>query len=387
MIGIAIVFTLLLQAAPVVNRPSTVSGQIQTRDGFPAVAVRVSAIPAPPATTRAADGQNYWATPAPVSTALTNNQGRYRLANVPPGRYYIVAGMLGRATYYPAATEVEGATVVTVGSDTAETIDFKLALAHGGRLSGRVTPAGDGPVQRAVLSGLRLEELLEMPLNPDGTFTFGHVPAGSYLLSVSPTPPGTGSLAFEVGEADVNVEIRRQPLRTVTGRIAVERGPLPQSMLAFTTLQSHVPATINPDGTFTAALHAGQHQVDMINLPVGYSVGSVRTGAGTIVPAVTVADANLSGVVITLTAPRQLPAIRGRITGVAAARLGSAVVELTGPIAGSLSAPVQADGSFEFVAVTPGRYSLRVPQLPEVPPASVVASAREVEVRVEMPGK
>ena len=387
MIGIAIVLTLLLQGAPVVSRPSTVSGQIQTRDGFPAVAVRVSAIPAPPATTRAADGQNYWTTPAPVSTALTDNQGRYRLANVPPGRYYIVAGMLGRATYYPAATEVEGATVVTIGSDAAETVDFRLALAHGGRLSGRVTPPGDGPAERAVLSGLKLEELLEMPLNPDGTFTFGHVPTGSYLLSVSPTPPGTGSLAFEVGEADVNVEIRRQPLRTVTGRIAVERGPLPKATLAFSTIRSHVSAAINPDGTFAVRLHAGAHQVDMTGLPVGYSVESVRTSAGATVPAVAVAGADLSGVVIVLAAPRQLPAIRGRITGIAAARLGTAVVELTGPIAGSLSATVQADGSFEFAAVTPGRYSLRVPQLSEVAPANVVASASEAEVRVEMPGK
>ena len=383
MIGITIVLGLLLQAAPPA-RPSTVSGQIQTRDGFPAVAVRVSAIPAPPATTRAADGQNYWVTPPPASTAITNNEGRYRLTNVPPGRYYIVAGMLGRATYYPAATEVENAMVVTIGADTAETVNVKLALAHGGRLSGRVTPAGDGPMERAVLSGLKLEELLEMPLNADGTFTFGHVPTGAYLLSLFPTPPGTGSLAFEVGEADVNVEIKRQALRTVTGRISVERGPLPRTMLAFATLQSHVSGTINPDGTFTARLHAGQHEVDMTNMPVGYAVASVRTGNGNAGRGVVVGTADVSNVVITLSAPRALPAIKGRITGISGDRLSSATVELTGPIVGGLQARVGADGSFQFDAVTPGRYRLRVPQLPEVAPVDTTASASEREVSVTL---
>src|SRR5215208_532864 len=114
MVGIALVVALLLQAAPATR--GVVAGQIQIRQGSPAAAVRVSAIPAPPPEARPEEGIQYYEARPPVSTVLTNAQGRYRLGNIPPGRYYIVASMLGQATYYPGATEAFRATVVTVGA-------------------------------------------------------------------------------------------------------------------------------------------------------------------------------------------------------------------------------------------------------------------------------
>jgi hypothetical protein len=388
MTAIALLLAALLQAAAPIARLGTITGQIQTREGFPAVAVRVSAIPAPPATgVRAADGQNYWATPAPASTSVTDVNGRYRLANVPPGRYYVVAGMLGQATYYPGAVEAERGTAVIVGSDSNQPIDFKLALAHGGRLSGRVSPPVDEPNPRAVLSGLRLEELLEMPLAADGTFTFGHVPKGAYLLSIYPTPPGARSLVFEVADADVTLDFKRPAVRTVKGRITTEKGPLPRGLLAFTTPQSHVSAAIEPDGTFTTKLHPGRHQPDIVGLPVGYAIASVRVGTDNAAQGITVDGADVSGVEIMLTSPRSLPAIRGRVNGVAAARLGTAMVEMTGPIVGLIRVPVRPDGTFEVPAITAGRYTVQIPQLPEVMPVSAVVRAGDTEVIVDLSAK
>ena len=69
MIGMALAFLLLLQGAPAA-RPGVVMGQLQTREGAPASAIRISALPAPPPNILPSDGQNYYATTAPASTAL-----------------------------------------------------------------------------------------------------------------------------------------------------------------------------------------------------------------------------------------------------------------------------------------------------------------------------
>src|SRR6478672_6982193 len=98
-------------------------------------------------------------------------------------------------------------------------------------------------------------------------------------------------------------------------------------------------------------------------MPGGYSVLNVRTNSSPDASqGLVMGSSDLSGVVITVAAPRQLPHVRGRVTGLPAARLASAKVELSGPIVGSLEAAVSPDGSFEFASATPGNYRLRLPQ-------------------------
>ena len=95
----------------------------------------------------------------------------------------------------------------------------------------------------------------------------------------------------------------------------------------------------------------------------------------------------VSGLVITVAAPRRLPRIRGRITGLANARLSSTKVQMTGPIIGTLETPVLEDGSFEFAAATPGMYSLRLSQVPELAPVPVVVTWTDAEVQVVLPNR
>jgi hypothetical protein len=57
----------------------TVSGEIRTREGRPAVGVRVSAMAVPEAGVPANSGT------ALVSIGTTDNEGRYKLENVQPG--------------------------------------------------------------------------------------------------------------------------------------------------------------------------------------------------------------------------------------------------------------------------------------------------------------
>jgi hypothetical protein len=366
----------------------SVTGQLRTLAGAPAIAIRVAAVAAPAANANRADGQQYVESVAPASTALTNNEGRFRLANIPPGRYLILAGALPDATYYPGTTAEDGAMVVTVASGaTTANLDFRLLKAFGGTVTGRVRPragaAAQAEKERAVLSGGKLEELLEAPVAPDGSFAFGHVPTGVYLLSLFPNPPGMASLVVRVGETDVaGVELAPPPTRAVTGRIVVQNGPLPRARLLFDTPQGSIGAAIDGDGNFSTRLHAARHDVYLGGLPEGYSVASVRVGTEDASRGLVVRDADVSGVVITVAAPRRLPRLRGRIAGLSAARVAPAVVEATGPIVGTLRTAVRPDGSFEFAAVTPGVYELRLPQVPAFVPIAVVVDWNDTERQI-----
>ena len=368
-----LIVALLGQASPS-PQPAAIAGQIHTRDGAPVVAIRVSVIVAAPPDARPEDGIQYYLDPPPVATTLTNAQGRFRLPAIPPGRYVIVAGIQGRATYFPSATEAIRATVVTVGGGAAtDNLEIILAQAIGGRVRGTISPPPpNAKSEIAVLSGQQFTELVEMPVAADGSFDFGHVPSGRYLLNFFPTPPGGRSVSFVVATGDIPpIQYTRPPTHAVTGRLVVEKGPLPSAILLFRTDDNYVTATINPDGTFTTRLQVGQHVADLGGMPVGYDLRSVRIGNTDAAKGIVVKDVDVSNVVITVKVPAQLPSLKGRVTGGPA----KATVQLTGPIVGSVSAPVSADGSFTFPALVPGLYYARVAGAPALGTTLVVVAA------------
>jgi hypothetical protein len=293
----------LLQATAA--RPGVVTGQLQTKDGAPAAAIRISALPAPPPNIRPSDGQNYYATVAPASTALTDKQGRYRLANLAPGRYFIIASVFGYPTFYPATTSADGATVITVGAEAPiDGVNFTVLLPPGGNVSGRVsTPPAANSQEKAILSGIELGELLETPVGTDGSFTFGHLPKGSYLLSIFPTPPGMPSRVFQVGETDTRIDLVRPTLRTVSGRIVAPPGVLRRVLIGFSTERSYVTATASADGTFSAQVQPARHRIELGGLPPGYTLGSARLGAQDVSQGLVVGEKDITGVDITVAPP------------------------------------------------------------------------------------
>ncbi len=305
MLNAILALLLLLQATAA--RPGVVTGQLQTKDGKPAAAIRISAVPAPAPNIRPSDGQNYYATDfnLPASTALTDAQGRYRLANLAPGRYFIVASMFGYPTFYPATTNADGATVVTVGAAApVDGINFTVLLPPGGNVSGRVsTPPAANSQEKAILSGIALGELLETPVAQDGSFTFGHLPKGSYLLSLFPTPPGMPSHPFQVDETGARIDLVRPTLRTVSGRLAGPPGVLHRVLIGFSTDRSYVTATSNADGSFTAQVQPARHRIELGGLPPGYTLASARLGNEDVSRGVPVGGENVSGLVITIAPP------------------------------------------------------------------------------------
>ena len=305
MLNTVLALLLLLQATAA--RPGIVTGQLQTKDGKPAAAIRISAVPAPPPGIRPSDGQNYYATDfnRVASTALTDAQGRYRLSNLAPGRYFVVASVFGYPTFYPATTNADGATVITVGADApVDGINFTVLMPPGGRIDGRISPPPSSNSQeKAILSGVVLGELIETPVGADGAFSFGHLPKGSYLLSVFPTPPGMPSRAFQVAESDVRIDLTRPTLRTVSGRIVAPPNVVRRVLIGFMTERSYVTATTSADGSFTALVQPARHRIELGGLPPGYSLASVHMGSQDVTQGVPVSGQDVSGLVITVAPP------------------------------------------------------------------------------------
>ena len=136
---IAIVLSYLLLQGATFVQPGGVSGQLRTNNNLPAIAVRVVAMPVPAGSVVPDDGPNYFVLAPPTGVALTDNEGKYRFMDLAPGRYYIMAGVAGQATYYPNADHLNNASIIDVVSGfIVEDVDFALLHRLGGKLTGRV---------------------------------------------------------------------------------------------------------------------------------------------------------------------------------------------------------------------------------------------------------
>src|SRR5688572_3152937 len=220
-----LIAVLLAPAGAAAQIPTgTVSGEIRNREGQLAVGVRVSAMAVPEAGVPANSGT------ALVSIGTTDNQGRYKLENILPGRYYITAGFVDLPTYYPGVSAVSGATVVNVLSGTPITgINFAVTNALGVTVSGRVRRAtgtgGVGGQPIGMFGGSPPAH--QATTAADGSFQFQRVLPGTYQLSAAGAPGRPNTLSVVVGDQDVTgLEIVVIPTATVTGNIVVEgNGP------------------------------------------------------------------------------------------------------------------------------------------------------------------
>jgi hypothetical protein len=376
-----------------------IGGKLLTADGVPAVAVRVVAIKVPDVGDLSPDySQNYFALSDPSDRTLTDNEGNFQLREIVPGRYYLLAGASPYGTFYPGEGNIRGAAILDIRAGT-EVLDYNFKLVHrlGGKLSGRIN--ADPSLMRsrlATATGGPLEDLLEVPIKPDGSFEFGHLPPGKYLVSLFPPTPGIAAFPVTVAEADVSgVELVPLPTNTITGRIISRNGPIPHGILGFYTERTYVGGKIHDDGTFSVELHSARHQIDFAGLPVGYSLASVRMGGQDMTQqGIVVNKADVSDVVITVNAPTKLASIRGKVTGLPQEKFNSTILELTGPTFTTLHADVQQDATFEFPVVVPGLYKLSLKgigadaQLPEMAPLTVVVdSFRTVDVLINVPSR
>src|SRR5436190_18181310 len=120
MLALAITASLVAQA-----RMGSINGRIQAQDGTPAADIRVTAM-------AACSGDL-------IAFTLIDNAGRYKIDDIPPGRYWIAAGLIGSFTYLPGTSDENKATTVSVAAGSVmENLNFKLAMAAGVRIRGVV---------------------------------------------------------------------------------------------------------------------------------------------------------------------------------------------------------------------------------------------------------
>src|SRR6187399_2024676 len=120
MIALLLILTLVSQGLPVSQaQTGTVTGTLKTELGTPAVGVRVGAMLRPDSEMEISNAS------ALASIAETDAAGRFRLENIPQGRYYITAGRVDFPTYFPGTQLMSSGTPLLVKSgDTISGIDF-----------------------------------------------------------------------------------------------------------------------------------------------------------------------------------------------------------------------------------------------------------------------
>lgn len=192
---------------------ASMSGEVTTEDE--GVSVAGLTVTATPADQGSVEGYQTF-----IGTALTADDGSYTIHYLVPGTYE-VAVEVGEGV----ATEPEVHTVVLAASENATGADFAL-IDVTGSIAGTVSTIVEG----VSVAGLAVQaqpdiegaEALDAETTDDGSYSFGHVLAGSYVVTVSldegvATDPEVAEV--EVGEQEDVSGVDFEVL-DVTGSIA-----------------------------------------------------------------------------------------------------------------------------------------------------------------------
>ena len=327
-----------------------------------------------------------------------NDQGEFRIGQIPPGKYYLVAEpddrwemrnrvsgkdiLLRQPTWYPNSPDLEGATPIIVGPGAQLSgLDIRLRRGHTYRITGRLlggesvpppphlhkgfSGAGARRISASAVSEAAANAR-QTTIEPDGSFEIAGVPPGSYDLSVDQGFPDRVNLALvrvQVASRDLdNVSIQLIPPRPVKGTIEIaDKGSMAPSELAvelapvFTTWPCT--AVSRADGSFDFPL-VGSAPYRIRVLGSGFYLKQIRygdavstdgtislTGAGgSLVLLLSSRGARLAGTIIQT--PREKVSV------------ASAQVVLTGSGALARLATLDQTGAFTFQDLAPGTYRL-----------------------------
>jgi hypothetical protein len=220
------------------DRTGAIVGRVTDETGDPIVRAQVRALRRDPSGLSGRLGA--------ASMSSTNDLGEFRLFDLQPGEYYVVAefpvslspttdaGTGLAPTWYPGSSALDGAGVVTVrsGQDTAA-IHFPLVRARLGRVSGTAVDSQGTPLASGSVSLSPRGESYAMgrgaAVRADGTFVIAAVPPGDYYVSATLTR-GNGPEAYREGAYapvsvngdDVAVSLRTNTGATVAGKVLFE---------------------------------------------------------------------------------------------------------------------------------------------------------------------
>jgi len=322
--------------------------------------------------------------------------GRYTVANLPADSFYIAAGYAEASALYPGVPDLAAAKAVTTTPTTnVNTVDLTIPRPPTGKATvrGRVTTIGD-----VTAGGVRVDIVNASPPPPsvvglptlfpnrfvntdlDGRFEFAKVQPGSYTVRASYSAIYSESKSIVV--ADQPVEGVDFLLRTsaLSGRVLDESGnPIPDVQLFAEALVSTasnpniVASTIFPiakDGSFGRIIEAEEYRFFIRTLPNEYSLKSITAGSVDLMKETLKFTGNESVKVDVRVAKRTSSTesstlavgVKGRaldvLSGVSSvAERVTLCCRESGPVE-RFSTPLQPDGSFEFAAIPPGRYTV-----------------------------
>ena len=349
MIPTLVVVGLLFTQIPLPqSQTGTATGLVLTTTGVPAAGVRIAAQALTDSTAGIGEG-------ALVSLTQTDSSGRYRLENIPPGRYYIQAGLVDFPTYYPGVTTTTGATTVQITAGSAlERIDFTLARATGVRVIGRVPLGNVRPVLVRLVGGSVGIQANTSQIKPDGTFEFLRVPPGNYSLVATPNN-GLPNLPLVVSDKDIDVGMPTGPGVKVSGIVGLgPRSPRVANqkvVLTGSSAWAQLETAMDADGKF-----------ELASVPPGsYSLRTLP-GAAVSQTTVVVADREVSGIVVpgfvellgvvVLQDGQKFPALSPALMIQAKSAKGA-----------SLATAIRSDGGIRF-PITEGEYRISLGKLP-----------------------
>jgi hypothetical protein len=300
----------------------TITGVLKDSAGKPAAGIRVGAVPRPDSLEELTGS-----TGAMSSLGETDEQGRFTLENVPPGRYFVAAGVLNFPTYYPGTQAMaEGRIVTVTAGGTVPGIDFTLRDSSGGRIIG--TGGGQATGGFAIPLDIRVENGAKIPIFGAGKVTSVRVVpvAGGNAVTATVTD---GFLPLQPTNADY--------------RISVEG--LPEG---YTVKSMRYGSTEIKDGILTliassTAPAAGQRTVVPLNS--GTVIATVLAQLGYTQAAI---PQTLS-ILLTRAAVPKVPGVS--VTG-------QFPLTIRGAFLSGVSAAIYLDRSYEFSGVKPGRHAL-----------------------------
>jgi hypothetical protein len=201
---------------------------------------------------RSLEGINY------SSFSDVDDRGEFRMAGLPPGRYYVLAepdkyweqghrapATRQQPTWYPSSRDVESSTpvVLAAGQESPE-IEIRLRSSGAspanfrvrGKVSGmqEIPPPGGDPrlVQRRIATsrisdGPDVQQNLSSRLSPDGSFEIAGVSSGSYDIWITQGYPALplGHARVEIDNRDVDgVSIQLYATQTLHATLRIEGG-------------------------------------------------------------------------------------------------------------------------------------------------------------------
>jgi formylglycine-generating enzyme required for sulfatase activity len=365
---------LLAQVNPAFQGSGSISGRILSMNGEPAANARVTVVQVPDTPGQLAGG-------ALMSITLTNSDGRYRLENIPVGRYYLAVGRVETPTYFPGTAAMAGATAITVRTgENLAGFDFRMVVPPPLKISGRVNSTGAGSVRGLVrLMGPRP---MGASVLPDGTFEFRDLSPGNYELILQqpaiPNAPVTTSIRVTLVDRDITGLELGTPTATVAVTVDVEQGgPQPRFQLVFTDTGTARTSSYPIPPALPINILPGTYRVFVAELPSGFSAKGIRAGSTDLLAGGTLMAASKDSLALTVSLSVSVVKVSGKVTGNEATRAAS--VEISGQtLAASLKTTVRTDGSFEFPMVPEGIYRIRPSPASGYFPRSLVVDRSDV---------